>query len=61
MISAVRANKPTFRTVRFQPGLNLILAERTKESTRKDSRNGLGKSTVLEIVQFCLGARATKG
>ena len=61
MILAVRANEPTFRTVRFSPGLNLILAERTKESTRKDSRNGLGKSTVFEIIDFCLGGRATKG
>jgi uncharacterized protein YydD (DUF2326 family) len=61
VILAVRANNPTFRTVRFKPGLNVILAERTKESTRKDSRNGLGKTTVLEIVHFCLGGRATKG
>jgi uncharacterized protein YydD (DUF2326 family) len=41
--------------------LNLIFAERTKESTRKDSRNGLGKSTVFEIVHFCLGAGVKKG
>ena len=61
MILAVRANEPSFRTVRFSPGLNLILAERTRESTRKDSRNGLGKSTVFEIIDFCLGGRATKG
>ncbi len=61
MILAVRANKPSFRTVQFKPGLNLIYAERTKESTRKDSRNGLGKSTVFEIIHFCLGGRATKG
>jgi uncharacterized protein YydD (DUF2326 family) len=61
MILAVRANKSSFRTVRFKPGLNLIFAERTKESTCKDSRNGLGKSTVFEIAHFCLGGRATKG
>jgi uncharacterized protein YydD (DUF2326 family) len=61
VIAAVRANKSTFRTVRFKPGLNLIFAERTKESTVKDSRNGLGKSTVIEIIHFCLGGRATSG
>lgn len=61
MILAVRANKPSFRTVQFKSGLNLIFAERTKESTRKDSRNGLGKSTVFEIIHFCLGGRAVKG
>lgn len=61
MILAVRANQDSFHTIRFQAGINLILAERTKESTRKDSRNGLGKSTVIEIINFCLGARVTRG
>jgi uncharacterized protein YydD (DUF2326 family) len=60
MIHAVRANQSSFRTVRFRPGLNLIFAERTKESTQKDSRNGLGKSTVFDIVHFCLGGKGTK-
>lgn len=61
MIRAIRANHSTFRAVEFKRGLNLIFAERTMESTRKDSRNGLGKSTVFEIVHFCLGAQARKG
>lgn len=56
----VRANQPTFQEVSFTPGLNVILAERTMESTRKDSRNGLGKSTLIEIISFCLGGKAEK-
>lgn len=56
MIHCVRANMPTFKTVNFSPGFNVILAERTKEATKLDSRNGLGKSTLLEIIHFCLGA-----
>ncbi len=55
MIISVSSDKPTFRTVYFKPGFNVILAERTKESTKKDSRNGLGKSTLIEIIHFCLG------
>jgi uncharacterized protein YydD (DUF2326 family) len=42
--------------VQFKPGFNVVLAERTKEATKKDSRNGLGKSTLIEIIHFCLGA-----
>jgi uncharacterized protein YydD (DUF2326 family) len=61
VITAVRANKSSFHPVQFGAGLNLILAERTKESTKKDSRNGLGKSTLIEIIHFCMGARALKG
>ncbi len=55
MIHSVRCDKPSFKNVEFKPGFNVILAERTKESTIKDSRNGLGKSTLIEIIHFCLG------
>jgi uncharacterized protein YydD (DUF2326 family) len=56
MISSVRSNMPSFKAVEFTPGFNVILADRTKESTRRDSRNGLGKTTLFEVVHFCLGA-----
>jgi uncharacterized protein YydD (DUF2326 family) len=56
----VRANRSGFREVTFSPGFNVVLADRTLESTRKDSRNGLGKSTLLEIISFCLGAQARR-
>ena len=56
MIYSVRSDKPSFRNIEFKPGFNVVLAERTKESTIKDSRNGLGKSTLIEIIHFCLGA-----
>ena len=56
MIHAIRANKPSFRTVRLEPGFNVVLADRTMEATRKDSRNGLGKTSLLEVIHFCLGS-----
>ena len=56
MISSIRSNMPSFKAVEFTTGFNVILAERTKESTRGDSRNGLGKTTLFDIVHFCLGA-----
>ena len=56
MILSVRSNMPSFKAVEFTPGFNVILADRTKESTRGDSRNGLGKTTLFEIVHFCRGA-----
>ena len=60
MISSVRSNMPSFKAVEFTPGFNVILADRTKESTRGDSRNGLGKTTLFEIVHFCLGAQTRR-
>ena len=57
MIVAVRCNQPSFKSVEFSPGFNVVLADRTKESTKLDSRNGLGKTTLIEVIHFCLGAR----
>ena len=56
MIRAVRCNHASFKAVEFRPGFNVVLADRTEESGSKDSRNGLGKSTLIEIIHFCLGA-----
>ena len=57
MIVAIRCNMPSFQEVKFDQGFNVVLADRTRESTRLDSRNGLGKTTLVEIVHFCLGSR----
>ncbi|HPZ10411.1 MAG TPA: DUF2326 domain-containing protein [Candidatus Eremiobacteraeota bacterium] len=56
MIKSVRSNNKNFKEVHFDTGLNIILAERIRTSTDKDSRNGLGKTTLIEIIHFCLGA-----
>lgn len=61
MIHGLSANQKSFHSVTFTEGLNVILAERSTASTEKDTRNGIGKSTLIEIIDFCLGSRATKG
>ena len=55
MIKAVRCDQTSFRAVEFTTGMNVVLADRTDSSTGKDSRNGLGKSTLIDIIRFCLG------
>ena len=61
MIHSVTANHPSFRAVQFKSGLNVILAERKEASTKRDTRNGLGKSTLIGIIDFCLGSRVRSG
>ncbi|MBW4490600.1 MAG: DUF2326 domain-containing protein [Trichocoleus desertorum ATA4-8-CV12] len=61
MINAVFANKASFKAIEFTPGFNVILADRTETSGARDSRNGLGKSTLIEIIHFCLGSSPRKG
>ncbi|MFG3661499.1 DUF2326 domain-containing protein [Streptomyces sp. NPDC047706] len=59
-IRKVGANKDSFREVSFEDGLNLIVAERSAASSDRDSRNGVGKSTLVEIIHFCLGSSVTQ-
>ncbi|MET9597428.1 DUF2326 domain-containing protein [Streptomyces sp. NPDC006459] len=59
-IRRVHANKASFREVELTDGLNIILADRSEESTAHDSRNGVGKSTLIEIIHFCLGSSLTQ-
>src|SRR4051794_17497424 len=42
------------RRVGFKPGLNLILDKPTAQS--KESGNSVGKTTVLRLIDFCLGS-----
>ena len=60
MIKAIRSDHPSFKKIKFKEGFNIILADRTKESSKKDSRNGLGKTTLIEIIHFCLGSSLKK-
>lgn len=57
MIHSINSDHPKFRKIEFQKGFNVIVAERTEKSSQKDSRNGLGKSTMINIIHFCLGGK----
>ncbi|MBZ9737164.1 DUF2326 domain-containing protein [Mesorhizobium sp. CA18] len=55
MITEVRSDLPDFRTAHFEPGMNIVLAEIAADSTEHESTNGLGKTTLIRIIHFCLG------
>lgn len=61
MIRAVRANQKGFHTAFLQPGVNLILADRSTSAGDKDTTNALGKSTLIEIIDFCLASNTSPG
>jgi uncharacterized protein YydD (DUF2326 family) len=59
----LRANKPSFRTVTFnQTGVTLILGKKSKPNDwdRKKTYNGVGKSLIIALIHFCLGAKCKK-
>lgn len=61
MIHGIMANKPTFHPVTFTVGLNVVVAETRDSKDKKETRNGLGKSTLIEIIDFCLGSSLQRG
>lgn len=59
MIRAVRASRRGFHTAAFTVGVNLVLADRSSGAGDKDTTNALGKSTLIEIIDFCLASNTS--
>ncbi|AZA78711.1 DUF2326 domain-containing protein [Chryseobacterium sp. G0186] len=60
---SVKANQQSFRPVEFKNrnGLNLIVAQQSEgQNSNENSFNGVGKSLLMAIIQFCLGSSTKK-
>jgi uncharacterized protein YydD (DUF2326 family) len=58
MLHELTSDLPNFKTATFEPGLNIVLAERTKKATKQDSRNAVGKTSLAKTIDFLLGSDA---
>lgn len=58
MIHRVFGSDERFKRLEFRPGFNLLVAERHRTSGELQTRNRAGKSSLIEIVHFLLGANA---
>lgn len=56
MIVSIESSLKTFKTVTFRSGLNVLLSDRTANSTDKQTRNSAGKTSLIEVIHFLLGS-----
>lgn len=64
MLQRLAADRAGFRTLNFRAGLNIIVATRaddyeqgSRSAGERRSRNGAGKSSIIDLVHFLLGGK----
>lgn len=60
MIHGLSSDLPSFKRIGFRTGLNILLAEKSAGATDRQSRNGAGKTSLVELVHFLFGGNADK-
>lgn len=60
MIRGVSSDLPSFKALTFDRGLNILLADKSEGATDRQSRNGAGKTSFVELVHFLFGSNADK-
>ena len=58
MIRSTSSSLAGFKAMKFKPGLNIILADKSLGANERQSRNGAGKTSFIELLHFLLGADA---
>jgi len=60
MMRKISSDLASFKTLTFRPGLNILLADKSEGATDRQSRNGAGKTSFVELVHFLCGSNASK-
>lgn len=55
MIHTITSDIDGFKGLTFTPGLNILLAEKSADATDRQSRNGAGKTSFVELIHFLFG------
>ena len=60
MIHGVSSDLPNFKALTFDRGPNILLADKSEGATDRQSRNGAGKTSFVELIHFLFGSNADK-
>ena len=56
MIYRIWSDLESFKTIHLRTGLNILLADKSKDASSQQSRNGTGKTSLVEIIHFLFGS-----
>lgn len=60
MIRNIGSDLASFKALTFNPGLNILLADKSEGASDRQSRNGAGKTSLVELIHFLCGANTPK-
>ena len=61
MIYRIYSSLPSFKELHLRPHLNVLLAEKHEGASSKQTRNGAGKSSMVEIIHFLTAGECSQG
>ena len=60
MIQRISSSLTSFKSLDFKPGLNVLVAKKESGASDRQTRNRAGKTSLIEIVHFLLGAKVER-
>ncbi len=56
MINKISSSISTFKEIEFHIGMNILVTQKIEQSQQTNTRNGSGKSSLIEIIHFVFGS-----
>jgi uncharacterized protein YydD (DUF2326 family) len=60
MINKLYSDLKSFKNLEFKSGLNILLADKSPGATDKQTRNRAGKTSMIELIDFLMGASCSE-